>query len=72
MPGTNQFRDERLVGAVLLGDAKLTAPVKKAVENRDGWIFSGSSGLRCEVVILSGAKDLRCPKTGPDSSLRSE
>ena len=23
--------------------------------------FSGSSGFRCEVVILSGAKDLRCP-----------
>ena len=23
--------------------------------------FTGSSGLRCEVVILSAAKDLRCP-----------
>jgi nitrite reductase (NADH) large subunit len=28
------FRDERLAGAVLLGDTKLTAAVKKAVENR--------------------------------------
>lgn len=33
------FRDNRLVGAVLLGDTKLTAPVKKAVES--GTDFSG-------------------------------
>jgi hypothetical protein len=32
----------------------------------------GSSGSRCEVVILSAAKDLRCPQSRPDSSLCSE
>ncbi len=35
------------------------------------WQELGSSGSKCEVVILSAAKDLRCPQGRRDSSLRS-
>jgi hypothetical protein len=65
---THNFPDFNVSGTLRVGCAKSMESAPFTQQNLRGDFIPhrstgsyGSSGLRCEVVILSAAKDLRCP-----------